>query len=405
MSNDSAAKYDSLADHIRWLLLKGATYHDAPYLGAGVLDLIDAFLARFICYPSEHARHAHVLWIAHCLFVNCWYHTPRLLFVSPEASCGKSRCLTVTELLVPRADLVSGLTAASFYSSIDEGLESKGGRPTVLYDELDTVFGSAEAGRIRNEPIRQLINAGHSRNGAISRKHGKKNKRFSLYAPLAMAGKMTVDDVPDTIHTRSVIVPLQRPLPEEDPEEWDDRSVAEAKPLLWLLRLWAELVYEHALVHRPDIPEGIRGRDADVWRPLLGVGDLAGGRWPELARITALTTITAAGVDAIPSEGLQLLWAIRTIFDGLEADEITSKSLLAELNKNDDFPWSGLSAQRAGMKMARVLKGYGIGPTAFFANGKTFKGYRREHFTDAWRRYPPPTGGNGGNGGNGQKDK
>ena len=61
-----------------------------------MLDVIDAFAARFLALPNEHARHTLVLWCAHCWFMDCWEHTPRLLFTSPEAGCGKTRALTVT---------------------------------------------------------------------------------------------------------------------------------------------------------------------------------------------------------------------------------------------------------------------------------------------------------------------
>ena len=181
VSTDSMPMYDSLADHIKYFLLEGATYRDAPNLGAEVLDRIDTYAARFLALPNEHARHTLVLWCAHCWFMDCWEHTPRLLFISPEAGCGKTRALTVTKHLVPRPDHVADLTPAALYHSIDESLEFKGGRPTVLFDEFDTVFGSAETGRIRNEEMRRLINAGHDRNEKLARKMGKRVKLFRLF--------------------------------------------------------------------------------------------------------------------------------------------------------------------------------------------------------------------------------
>ena len=93
---------------------------------------------------------------------------------------------------MPRPDHVADLTPAALYHSIDEALELKGGRPTVLFDEFDTVFGTAETGRIRNEEMRRLINAGHDRNEKLARKIGKKIKRFQLYTPMALAGKMAI---------------------------------------------------------------------------------------------------------------------------------------------------------------------------------------------------------------------
>ena len=111
---------------------------------------------------------------------------------------------------MPRPNHIADLTPAALYHSIDEALELKGGRPTVLFDEFDTVFGTAEEGKIRNEEMRRLINAGHDRSETVARKIGKKTKRFQVFTPMALAGKMAVYDVPETIRTRSIVIPMQR---------------------------------------------------------------------------------------------------------------------------------------------------------------------------------------------------
>src|SRR5690606_28971124 len=70
--------------------------------GADLLDDVEMFLSRFVAYPSDAARVAHVLWIAHTWFMDEWDSTPRIAFLSPEPGSGKSRALEVTEPLVPR---------------------------------------------------------------------------------------------------------------------------------------------------------------------------------------------------------------------------------------------------------------------------------------------------------------
>jgi len=45
--------------------------------------------------------------------------------------------------------------------------------------------------------------------------------------------------------------------------------------------------------------------------------------------------------------------------------------------------------------MANILRGYGVSPSSFRDGPKTFKGYERDSFTDAWLRYPPPSGDSG----------
>ena len=318
----------------------------------------------------------------------------------------QNRALTVTKHLVPRPDHVADLTPAALYHSIDEALELKGGRPTILFDEFDTVFGTAENGRLRNEEMRRLINAGHDRNETVSRKIGNQTKRFQLYSPMALAGKMNVYDVPETIRTRSITIPMQRRLPDEKIERWTRReSAAEADSVRWLLQCWAELVHSYALDYvgpdRPVLPKGVEDRDADVWEPLLAVADLAGGHWPERARVTAVTAVTASGVNALPSEGMRLLWEIQAIFDRLTVGHISSSQLVKKLDETGEFGWSKFPAQRAGIRMANILKGYGVGPDSFRDGTKTFKGYERDSFADAWLRYPPPSGDNGDSGDNG----
>ena len=85
-----------------------------PEQGVPVLDDILAFVSRFIIYPSEHARTAHVLWIAHAHLMGVWDSTPRIAFLSPEPASGKSRAIEVSELLVPApveaVNVTSGLS-------------------------------------------------------------------------------------------------------------------------------------------------------------------------------------------------------------------------------------------------------------------------------------------------------
>ena len=52
--------------------------------GCATLDAVEHFLSRFIAYPSDHARHAHTLWLAHTWRMDAWESTLRLAFMSAE---------------------------------------------------------------------------------------------------------------------------------------------------------------------------------------------------------------------------------------------------------------------------------------------------------------------------------
>src|SRR4028119_582142 len=92
--------------------------------------------------------------------MNCWDSTPRLAFLSPEPGSGKTRALEASEPLVPRPVEAVNVSAPYLFRKVDDAA----GRPTILFDEIDTVFGPKARG---DEDVRGLLNAGH-RKGAVA---------------------------------------------------------------------------------------------------------------------------------------------------------------------------------------------------------------------------------------------
>jgi hypothetical protein len=255
--------------------------------GAELLDEVEDFLARFVVYPSKAARIAHTLWIAHTWFMDCWESTPRIAFLSPEPGSGKTRALEVTEPLVPRPVLAVNTTPAYLFRKVSD----KAGPPTILYDEIDTVFGPKAKD---NEDVRGMLNAGHRR-GAVAGRCVMKGKtvvteELPAYCAVALAG---LDDLPDTIHTRSVIIRMRRRAPGELVEPWRLRiNGPQAVPIAERLAHWSETATER--LAWPEMPDGLEDRNADVWEALLAVADLAGGDWPERAREAAVALVALA---------------------------------------------------------------------------------------------------------------
>lgn len=102
-----------------------------------LLDDIETYLLRFVAYPSESARIAHVLWILHTHCMDEWESTPRIAFLSPEPSSGKTRALELTETMVPNPVEAVNTTPAYLFRKVSD----PDGLPTILYDEIDTIFG------------------------------------------------------------------------------------------------------------------------------------------------------------------------------------------------------------------------------------------------------------------------
>jgi hypothetical protein len=345
-------------------------------VGAELLDSIEAFLSRFVAYPGEPARIAHALWIAHAHNMTAWESTPRIAFLSPEPGSGKSRALEVTELLVPRPVHAVNTTPAYLFRKVDD----EGGPPTILYDEIDTVFGPRAKD---NEDIRGLLNAGH-RKGAVAGRCkviGKTvvTEELPAYCAVALAG---LDDLPDTLMSRSVVVRMRRRAPDEAIEPFRHRIHAPAgNALRDQLAEWAQTIPEGW----PDMPEGVIDRDADVWESLLAVADAAGGDWPQRARYAAVTLVTASKAGA-PSIGVRLLEDLRTIYGDQPA--MFTKDILDALHELDDAPWGDYRGKPIDARwLSRHLGRYGVERQSVRIGDHTGKGYRRTDLTDPWSRY------------------
>jgi len=350
------------------------------------IDAVEKFLERFVVYPSEAARIAHALWIAHTWFMDEWDSTPRIAFLSPEPGSGKSRALEVTEPLVPRPVHAVNTTPAYLFRKVSDDA----GPPTILFDEIDTVFGPKAKD---NEEVRGMLNAGH-RKGAVSGRcvvRGKivETEELPAYCAVALAG---LDDLPDTIMTRSVVVRMRRRAPSERVEPWRMRLTGpEGERIGEQLREWAAEVRH--LIRWPEMPEGIEDRNADVWEALLAVADVAGEDWPRRARVAAVSLVTSS-MDDRGSIGVLLLRDLRTVFAG--ASRLPTETILNELHTLEESPWGDLRGKPLDARgLARRLSKYSQGenkikPTVYRDGDSTVRGYLAADLADPWERYLPP---------------
>jgi hypothetical protein len=352
---------------------------------SAILAAVYDFTGRFIAYPSDDAHVAHVLWIAHTHLMEAWESTPRLGFLSPEPSSGKTRALEISELLVPNPVEAINVTPAYLFRKVGD---EKNGPPTILYDEIDTVFGPKAK---ENEEIRGLLNAGHRR-GAVAGRcvvHGKRveTEEISAYCAVALAG---LGWLPDTILTRSIIIRMRRRAPGETVTPFRRRvHAAEGQKLQRRIAAWAAGVVDAMSAARPEMPTGIEDRDADMWEPLLAIADAAGAGWPERARVAAVALVGAAR-EAEPSLGIRLLADLKTLFDTSTLDAIPTATILSRLIELPESPWGDLKGKPITDRvLANKLRQYGVKSRDIRVaeRDSPLKGYYREDLFDAWLRY------------------
>ena len=346
------------------------------------LNAVEAFLRRFVAYPGEHECVAHVLWCAHTHLMDEWESTPRIAFLSTEPGSGKSRALEASELVVPNPVEAVNVTPAYLFRKVG----SEEGRPTILYDEIDTVFGPKAKD---NEEIRGLLNAGHRRHGVAGRcvVRGKQifTEEIPAYCAVALAG---LGGLPDTILSRCVIVKMRRRAPDEVVEPFRRRVLEqEGLGLRRRLSLWADVIRDSVRT-LPEMPSSVTDRDADVWEALVAIADAAGGDWPDRARVAAVALV-ADSKRSTPSLGIRLLADLKHVFG--DSDHLSTQAIVEALCKLDEAPWADLRGKPIDARgLAKKLKDYGVEPKAIRVGTHTLRGYVRADLHDAWTRYLPP---------------
>jgi hypothetical protein len=351
-----------------------------PPDGAELLDDVAAMLGRYVAFPSPAAHAAVTLWAPHCHAVTAFDSTPRLALLSPEKGSGKTRCLEVLELLVPKPMHAVSATAAALFRAVEAN------QPTLLFDEADTYFGPMAKGD--HEELRGLVNAGHRKGAVAYRCVGDpahmEVRAYPAFCAVALAG---IGDLPDTILDRAVLVRMRRRAPGEHVEPFRRRKALKAgEELRDALAVWMGANRERLADAEPEMPPGLVDRPADVWEALLAVADLAGGAWPRRARAAALE-LNAERVAADPSLGIALLRDVRAVFDG---DAMPTEALLAKLCALEESPWGDLRGKPLDARgLARRLKPYDVRPANVRTGDEVRKGYARADLHDAWARYLP----------------
>lgn len=332
-----------------------------------VLRLVHGELTRYIAFPSEQAADAVALWTLHTHVMPAWPATPRLAVNGPKG-CGKTRVLEVLSHLAPRAVIAVNLTPVVLWRML-------GDMPTILFDETDTVFGKAGSATAHQE-LRAILNAGHTRGGVVYRAVGAESVRaFPVYGACGLAG---IGSLPDTIADRSIIIRMEQRKPNQEVAPFRE---SDAAPRLHRVRQalesWARGAQDDLSRMRPDIP--VSNRAADVWGPIITIGEHAGKEWLDRATQACLTLTATSGQQSMSS---LLLDGIRR----LEFDRIRTQDLLRLLWANGDG-WNFTNLTAA--SLASYLAVYEIRPGTIRFPGGTAKGYYWAEFGKAFAENPP----------------
>lgn len=316
---------------------------------------------------------AVALWIVHTHAFDDFRFTPRLGVTSPERNCGKTTLMSFLSYIVRSGILLSHVTPPAVFHEIENN------QATLLLDEADTSF--------EEKQLITILNSGFQRDSAyVMRALGQNGtQRFITWAPMAYA---VLDQIPDTLASRSIIIDLKRKGKDQKCLPLDERAINSLKKLKRRVKRWCVADQEAMKRAVPEIPEELQNRAADVWTPLFAIADIAGGGWPDLARDAAKRLVKKEQ----PSLGSQLLSDIQKIFANRGDKKIASSNLVKELAALEGRPWPDFEGHRGitATAVAKLLASYRISPKNLRFGDRVLRGYEKRQFKDAFGRYLRP---------------
>jgi Protein of unknown function (DUF3631) len=327
---------------------------------------------------TAEERMAVALWLLHTWVFGRFRIAPRLALLSPVRGCGKTSFLNLLAQLILEGERSDDVTAASIYHQLYE-------RPgtTLLIDEADNL------NLFNNNVLRVVFNSGHDRDGNIRRFVKGRSKRFSTFAPLAVAA---IGLLPLPLMHRAIIINMQRPAGDVLKRfDENDRAFIVAPEEI---QKWAATC---SLAQDPEMPPMLRNRAADNWRVLLAIADDLGHG--EVARSAA---VALCGNRPDEDPGVTLIADVRTVFEALGFDRVASSALVeARIGLDDGLwnEWRGPNDNRPPRKLtqgelSRLLRPFGIRPKTIWPTRRRLgdmscRGYLRSQFETAWRAYCP----------------
>jgi hypothetical protein len=361
-----------------------------------LLDRIDDVLANYITMTDVH-RTAVVLWTANTHVYRVRDVVPYLHLVSATPQSGKTRIFQVIEPIVCNGEVNIGSTEAVIFRTI----EAAGGLLTLLLDEVDDYYATPTP---ENGAVRAILRSGYKKRAFVRRCEGENftPRRYSTFCPKAFAG---VRDLLDpALRERCIIIRQQKRREDEPVGDLQDESYGPWGRLIGEAFVeWAPHAATVLADWQPDLPPGVRDRNAELWRPLLAIAELAGQTWTGRCR----DAIRALVKDVPENQDVRvlLLTAFHDMFTDM-GDKVCSAVALELLIERETEPWGKwwaadvqrtrkaredgdhrAYAAKATAGLASMLRPFGILPKPVRLGAGMLKGYDRADFEDAFARH------------------
>ena len=367
---------------------------------ATLLEDVVRAIRRFVHLRLDRMyAEAYLLWIAGTHVFQWSDMFPRFLATSPEPGCGKSTLMKVGSFMCEDAVRTSSATPASLVRLIDSKKRTKG-KIVIFADDAENFIKDRHT---------SLLNNGFDRLGGgvfVCEKDKTGNythKEFDVYAPLAM---FRIGTTPvDSTRTRCIEIAVPKAKPGDSLERFDPtKAETELTMIKKALSRWATQHGKKLKGYDPVMPQELGNRDADLWRFLIAIADLAGGHWPNTARKTAVSiTLNSPAQESTREFKAHIRDALALAKNQREliAHNVSWETLMISLKSDGNLrvSSSGLCALMAKIsakynnlnpqELAKRLRQFDISPVPIKIGDSSFRGYKEEELKDMLERYGP----------------
>lgn len=326
---------------------------------------VQAHIEQFVAFNNPHHSRVLSLWALHTWVFDAFRITPYLYVSSIDPGAGKTTLMKVMSGLVRDPNMTASVSPASLYRSLSDGT------PTLILDELDTVYSGA-----KNEDLRGVLNSGYDATGTVSRYDAKEGGTVSYptYSPKLLGG-IDNGQVPATVMDRCLRIRLRKldgdtlhglGVVDYDLEEIED----DLMDIQELVKKWGDVHVMQAIKDtKVERVEGLSGREWQLIRPLLRIAKYLGMEAEARESLTA--TLKGEKVMTPESEALS---KIRQWFDSNDTDRIPTAIA------------SGLTGYTPAV-LSRMLSPMDVTARPMKIDGKTQRGYFRPELESAFSRF------------------
>jgi hypothetical protein len=351
-----------------------------PLRGGWTVRLSEGLFLDFLVLPNGIALVASLWTIGTHLFeiFDCF---PYLTVTSPTKRCGKTRFAEILELLCARPLMSVNVSEAALFRSIENE------KPTVIIDEAESLRNKDSE---RAQYLLPILNAGFGQGKYVLRCVGKgfDVKKFAVYCPKAV---LAIGNLPTTLMDRSVVISMRRHLNTESVARFRRRKASQhAAGIFHTITAWADKNKEQvARAYLSQKLDFLKDREADLWEPLFAIASVAvPERLDELKQIATRLAGEKAKSDVDESAGVKLLADLRDIFANNRKLGFPTEQLIFKLKGLPESSWEELTP----VKLARLLRPYGISPRQLWTGETNLHGYDVKHFNTVFDRYLPVGG-------------